>query len=92
MDFEWDNNKNKANQEKHNISFETAQYAFADPDRIIAENLKHSTKEEKRYFCFGEVNNKIVTVRFTYRGKKIRIFGAGYWREGKEIYEKGNKI
>ncbi len=38
------------------------------------------------------INNDIITVRFTYRGKKIRIFGAGFWREGKKIYEKENKI
>lgn len=32
-----------------------------------------------------------MTVRFTYRERRIRIFGAGYWRKGKRIYEK-NKI
>src|SRR5260364_32240 len=28
-----------------------------------------------------------MTFRFTYRGKTIRIIGAGYWRQGKKIYE-----
>jgi hypothetical protein len=32
----------------------------------------------------------IITVRFTYRYGKIRIFGAGYWRKGKKEYEKKN--
>jgi hypothetical protein len=32
----------------------------------------------------------IMTVRFTWRNQKIRIFGAGYWRKGKAIYEKAN--
>jgi len=40
----------------------------------------------------GKVSGGIVTVRFTYRLNKIRIFGAGYWRKGKKIYEKENKI
>ena len=31
-----------------------------------------------------------MTVRFTWRDRKIRIFGAGYWRKGKAIYEKAN--
>lgn len=31
-----------------------------------------------------------LTVRFTYRGSVIRIFGAGYWRKGKVIYEREN--
>ncbi len=43
---------------------------------------------EIRYYCFGEVDGAIMTVRFTYRNQWIRIFGAGYWREGRKIYEK----
>ena len=87
--FEWDENKNKSNQEKHNVSFEKAQYAFLDKNRIIAEDLEYS-KDEQRYFCFGKVDDEIKTVRFVYRNDKIRIFGAGYWRKGKKIYEANN--
>jgi hypothetical protein len=43
---------------------------------------------ESRYYCFGKIDNEILTVRFTYRGHKIRIIGAGYWRKGRNIYEK----
>ena len=87
--FEWDEKKNIENQQKHSLSFEIAQYAFADPKRIIAEDLSHSDNE-KRYYCFGKVNDGIITVRFTYRKNTIRIFGAGYWRKGKKIYEDKN--
>jgi hypothetical protein len=31
-------------------------------------------------------------VRFTYRRGLIRIIGAGYWRKGKQIYERENQI
>ena len=89
--FEWNERKNKINLNKHNISFEEAQYAFKDENRIIAKDVEHS-KVEERYFCFGKVEGNIVTVRFTYRNNKIRIIGAGYWRRGKKIYEKENKI
>jgi len=51
--------------------------AFADPDRIIAEDLPHS-QEEQRYYCFGKAGDKTMTVRFTYRENTIRIIGAGY--------------
>jgi len=34
----------------------------------------------------------ILTVRFTYRENTIRIFGAGFWRKGKKIYEQQDKI
>jgi uncharacterized DUF497 family protein len=88
-EFEWDEKKNSINKEKHNVSFEKAQYAFADERRIIAEDLDHSN-DEKRYFCFAEVDGGILTVRFTYRKNVIRIFGAGYWRKGKKTYEKNH--
>jgi|SRR3989339_1866956 len=89
--FEWDEKKDAENQKKHGIPFSLAQYAFVDPCRVIAEDLAHS-ESEKRYFCFGEVEGGILTVRFTYRGSIIRIFGAGYWRKGKVIYEHNNQI
>lgn len=89
--FEWDPTKDRENQTKHGVPFEAAQYAFADPQRVIAEDLEHS-QTEKRYFCFGVVGEGILTVRFTVRGKTIRIFGAGYWRKGRRIYEKENTL
>ena len=36
--FEWDPKKDEDNQAKHGISFGTAQFAFADPRRVIAED------------------------------------------------------
>jgi len=89
VQFEWDENKDAENREKHGVAFSAAQYAFADPHRVIAEDLAHS-EGEQRYFCFGKVEAGILTVRFTYRGGVIRIFGAGYWRKGKAIYEREN--
>lgn len=89
--FEWDSKKDQENRQKHGVSFELAQYAFADFQRIIAEDVNHS-KTEKRYYCFGKVEDGILTVRFTYRDNVIRIIGAGYWRKGKAIYEHENKI
>lgn len=89
--FEWDKGKNADNLKKHGVDFETAQYAFIDPKRVIAEDLVHS-EIEKRYYCFGKVKGGVLTVRFTYRVNCIRIIGAGYWRKGKNIYEKQNKI
>ena len=86
MRFEWNKKKNLENFQKHQISFEDAQKAFLDPNRLILKDEKHS-QSEVRYFCIGSVDERIATVRFTMRGKVIRIFGAGYWREGKRLYE-----
>jgi uncharacterized DUF497 family protein len=89
--FEWDPAKDLLNQVRHGVSFSEAQYVFADPRRVIAEDITHS-EQEQRYYCFGEVAGGVMTVRFTYRKGLIRIIGAGYWRKGKRIYERENKI
>ena len=82
--FGWDDQKNHLNQRKHGVSFAKAQQAFMDPNRVIAIDRKHSTSEETRFFCFGLIEDRVLTVRFTFRKDKIRIFGAGYWRRRKE--------
>ena len=87
MEFEWDEHKNLDNVTKHALSFYDAQTAFLDKRRIIIPDVKHSDVE-KRYFCIGKtLTNGIATVRFTIRNGRIRIIGAGYWREGKKKYE-----
>jgi len=89
--FEWDEEKDKENQSKHNVSFSLAQHAFLDPHRVIVEDVNHSSEEE-RFYCIGRVGEGIITVRFTYRSNVICIYGAGYWRKGRRIYEEQNKI
>jgi hypothetical protein len=70
--FQWDEEKDRENQERHHVSFAEAQRAFLDPTRIIAEDVTHRS-EEDRFYCF------------------IRIYGAGYWRKGRKLYEDQNK-
>ena len=59
MKFEWDENKNSENIAKHKVSFEKAQDAFFDVNRIILEDVKHSVSE-KRYFCIGKTDEGIL--------------------------------
>ena len=89
--FEWDPTKDQENQEKHGVPFAVAQFAFADSRRVIAEDLSHSSAEN-RYYCFGQIEDGVLTVRFTYRDDVIRIYGAGYLRKGKRIYERENPV
>ena len=89
--FEWDPAKDTENQRRNGVAFATAQFAFADPQRVIAEDLSHGGSE-LRYYCLGRVGEGILTLRFTYRPGAIRIFGAGYWRKGKRIYEQENPV
>ena len=85
--FEWDKDKETVNLVRHGLDFYTATLAFLDQKRIVAVDEQHS-EIEPRHFCIGLAGNKIATVRFTKRGKRIRIIGAGYWRKGRKLYEK----
>ena len=89
--FEWDEGKNALNQFKHAVSFEEAQRAFADPRHVIETDSAHSSGES-RFFCYGIVDGEILTVRFTWRGDAVRIFGAGFWRKGRRAYETENSL
>lgn len=73
------------------VSHLIAQHAFADPQRVISQDLAHSGSE-KRFYCFGKVEPGILTVRFTYRKDNVRIIGAGFWRKGRKMHETENKI
>ena len=84
--FVWDGRKETANIRKHGVDFETAAKAFTDPHRKIYADEGHGA-DEPRLFCLGKVAGKVLTVRFTYRAGKVRIYGAGYWRKGRRYYE-----
>ena len=89
--FEWDPAKEEANRRKHGVAFSEAQLAFLDRGRIIAVDSGHGDAE-LRFYCFGVVAGRVMTVRFTLRDGIVRIFGAGYWRKGRRIYEEGRWI
>ncbi len=86
-DFLWDIEREAVNIAKHGVDFSTAALVFNDPQRKVFIDLKHSQNED-RMICIGKLHDKVLTVRFIYRDGKIRIFGAGYWRKGKDYYEK----
>ena len=88
--FGWGEKKDRENQQKHGVPFSLAQYAFTDPNRVIAEDVGHS-QTEQRYYCFGKSGNQVMPVKFTYRLKTIRIIGAGYWRKGRDIYAQAQR-
>lgn len=74
MTFEWDEAKNRINQEKHGISFETAAYVFQDDYYIEMYDFEHSIDED-RYIAIGMVGDLLFVV-FTERGKNIRLISA----------------
>ena len=85
--FEWDSEKNALNAIKHGVRFEEACRAFGDPGGVFLADQKHSQVEE-RWLYFGKIEHRVLTIRFTYRESRIRIYGAGFWRIGGKVYEK----
>ena len=74
MRFEWDEDKNAINKEKHKISFETAAYVFDDPYYIEMFDFEHSVDED-RYIAIGKVGDVLFVV-FTERKDTIRLISA----------------
>ena len=74
MKFEWDEEKNLLNQQKHGISFEMASYVFSDENYIEMYDFEHSI-EEDRFIAIGLVD-KVLFVVFTERKESIRLISA----------------
>lgn len=89
-EFEWDSEKNQENQKKHGYSFQEGSQVFYDSNVLHLEDPKHSC-EEDRYIAVGKNKEGIVlTVRYTLRNEKVRIFGVAYWRKWRKYYEREN--
>lgn len=75
MELEWDEEKNRANQRKHQISFEEATEVFYYPTHeTVDTRLEYG---EERFIGIGR-NSKmlILTVVYTERESRIRIISA----------------
>lgn len=76
--FDWDENKNSINKDKHGISFEEAQTAFYDSNALIIDDPDHSD-EEDRYILLGfSIEANLLVVVHCYRSDDsiIRIISA----------------
>ncbi|MCH7771039.1 MAG: BrnT family toxin [Bacteroidetes bacterium] len=80
MDFEWDENKNKANIKKHKIAFGDAAQIFFN-FRVEKPSFR---EKENRCITIGEVQKRIITVVYTIRNENIRIISARKARKNEE--------
>ena len=74
MEFEWDENKNKSNIEKHGIDFNDAKEIFNDKNRTNSEDNRQDYGE-KRWVSIGKMYKAIIVVVFTIRNA-TRIISA----------------
>ena len=77
MLYEWDPEKNLANQRKHKISFETAVGVFWDDNRIELYDEAHSIDVD-RYIAIGSVG-EVLFVVYTERRELISARLANEW-------------
>ena len=73
--FEWDEEKDASNQDKHGVSFAEASEAFFDPFNFTIPDPDHSIEEE-RLVLLGFGSGKLLVVSFTERGDAIRIISC----------------
>ena len=74
--IEWDEAKNIINKQEHDLSFETAQYVFADPERLERLDMsKGNISGEERWQTLGKVG-AVLFVVYTERGENKRIITA----------------
>ena len=64
MQFEWDEHKNKRNQRKHGLSFETAALVFRDPD-VLSELDRRYQDIEERWHSIGRIGTTVIYVSHT---------------------------
>jgi uncharacterized DUF497 family protein len=59
----WDEAKNADNKRKHGISFETAQYVFADPERLCRfDRSEGNTSGEEHWQSLGMAEGVVFVV------------------------------
>jgi uncharacterized protein len=91
VEFTWDGRKNRANQRKHRISFETAIHVFDDPFHITAQ--EREVDDEVCWQTIGVVNGiHVLLVAHTVDEEEslIRIISARKpTRRERSVYERG---
>ena len=88
--LEWDIEKEKLNQRKHGIAFETAGRIFLDTERIEYYDAVHSIDED-RFVTIGMVNGLLSVVYTERESDVLRLISARKATEKeRRAYERGS--
>lgn len=74
MIFDWDKNKAETNLKNHQVSFEEATLVFEDFFALEQLDDAHSTLDEQRFIRLGLVNDRVLLVVYTMRGKYDDVY------------------
>ena len=84
-EFEFDDDKSKANLAKHGIDFEAAQELWQDPDLL---EIQAKAGDEPRFLIIGRIGAKHWSAVVTYREDRIRLISVRRARKREvELYE-----
>ena len=72
--FEWDEEKDRANRAKHSIGFEEAKVIFDGPVLTAAD--EREDYGEERFISTGQLGTLVVVVVQTSRSGRIRLISA----------------
>lgn len=76
IEFEWDNQKDLANQRKHGVGFAEAATVFGDSLSIAIPDPDHGNHEERFIIIGVSKNSRLLVVVHTVRGGRIRLISA----------------
>ena len=76
LNFEWNEEKAKANLKKHRISFDEATTLFIDPFSITIPDPDDSVNEQRYIHIGSSDNGRVLVVVYTERGPNIRIISC----------------
>jgi uncharacterized DUF497 family protein len=71
MEFEWDEDKRRANLQKHKLDFADAHRAFTEDAFVVVDDREDY--DEDRYILLGLMRERIVVITFTVRNDIVRI-------------------
>ena len=84
MVFEWDEVKRLKNIKEHNIDFIRAKEIWINPVlEILSPQTQHG---EERFLAIGQIEDVVITVIYTWRGKNRRLISARKARKNEKRY------
>lgn len=90
QEFEWDPEKDRANQAKHRLRLSDGMLIWADTKRVDIADPAHSSEEARRK-AIGRVDEGLVLIAvYTMRGRAIRLISVRRTSpKEREAYERG---
>ncbi len=94
ISFEWDKGNIDKNFKRHKVTNKEAEETFENKPLFISEDIRHSSKSEKRFQALGKTNdNKLLFISFTIRNDQVRIISArNMSKKERRTYEEKTEI